>query len=563
MGTRFVYNPGSPEGADALVVFDEPHQTLASRIPAERRLLFIGEPPGIKSYRPAFLNQFGTVVCPYVLPGYQGRQLVSQSALPWHFGINRDSANNAQALSWQELEAMPLPRKPRKLSVLCSNKAFSDGHKRRLAFLERVKKRFPDSVDIFGRGFTPVADKAEALVPYRYHLVLENNDQLGFWTEKLADAFLGFCFPLFCGCADIHRYFAGGSLRCLDMDSPQQALEQIAAILEQDPYEEHLGAVIQARTQVLNEYNMFSIAASWYAALPASQALPVAERIETNTQQGKVAMDRTGARSFFLRTLDHTKKHVPTGLKQRLKTLYRAVHDFYALRVSARNPFLFVDANDTLGKRKKAEGYYSQRGQDYFVYERIFKKKPNGFFLDVGANHPTKLSNTYFLEQHGWTGLAFEPQEHVRALWADCRKTPCLPYVVGAFNGTVEFSEVQTDAWQHALAGVSSHMETQVPNLNDVPIKKVFHEQRSLQSIIEEYNLHSIDLLSVDVEGYEQEVLNGLDLEKTEIKCIILENDRSFLGDTALRECMLDRGYKQVARLSGDDVFVRRHSVGM
>src|SRR5581483_7781279 len=45
-----------------------------------------------------------------------------------------------------------------------------------------------------------------------------------------------------------------------------------------------------------------------------------------------------------------------------------------------------------------------------------FKKKRGGFFVEVGANEPRKLSQTWLLEQNGWSGVLIEPQS------ACCRK---------------------------------------------------------------------------------------------------------------------------------------------
>jgi hypothetical protein len=55
--------------------------------------------------------------------------------------------------------------------------------------------------------------------------------------------------------------------------------------------------------------------------------------------------------------------------------------------------------------------YHSQHGQDKYIIEKLNNKK-NGFFVDVGAAHPTHLSNTYTLEnQLQWSGLLIEPND--------------------------------------------------------------------------------------------------------------------------------------------------------
>ena len=57
----------------------------------------------------------------------------------------------------------------------------------------------------------------------------------------------------------------------------------------------------------------------------------------------------------------------------------------------------------------KAEGYFSQSGQDKWIVEKLFAGKQKGTFVDIGANDGITFSNTYFLEKMGWNGLAVEP----------------------------------------------------------------------------------------------------------------------------------------------------------
>ncbi|KAB7887414.1 hypothetical protein [Poseidonibacter ostreae] len=53
---------------------------------------------------------------------------------------------------------------------------------------------------------------------------------------------------------------------------------------------------------------------------------------------------------------------------------------------------------------------YSQDNQDYIVF---FKNKKDGFFCDIGGNHPLKINNTLYFEELGWMGIAFEPLPHM------------------------------------------------------------------------------------------------------------------------------------------------------
>lgn len=50
---------------------------------------------------------------------------------------------------------------------------------------------------------------------------------------------------------------------------------------------------------------------------------------------------------------------------------------------------------------------YSQEGEER-ILERLFKGKTNGFYVDCGANHPIRYSNTYRLYRKGWRGIVID-----------------------------------------------------------------------------------------------------------------------------------------------------------
>ena len=57
---------------------------------------------------------------------------------------------------------------------------------------------------------------------------------------------------------------------------------------------------------------------------------------------------------------------------------------------------------------------YSQEGEDILI-ERMIGKKKKGFYIDIGAHHPYRFSNTYYFYKQGWSGINIEPNvEHFR-----------------------------------------------------------------------------------------------------------------------------------------------------
>lgn len=255
---RFMTGPHVSD-ADYLVARGDVIPGTITDIPKERRLLVTSEPPGILDYRSDFLNQFGILVSPYQIEGFAGRTILSQPALRWWLGINLDAAQAAPAMNFGDLERLSWPEKTKTLSVVASTKAILPKHRARLAFIEKAAKRFGAEMDVFGRGFQPIADKADAILPYRYHLVLENNDIPNFWTEKLADAYLGYAFPFFSGCANLTDYFPADSFLAIDIDNPERTLDAIEAAIEEDLAGLRRPRIEAARHRLLYEHNFFAL----------------------------------------------------------------------------------------------------------------------------------------------------------------------------------------------------------------------------------------------------------------------------------------------------------------
>ncbi len=230
----------------------------------------------------------------------------------------------------------------------------------------------------------------------------------------------------------------------------------------------------------------------------------------------------------------------------------------FFLKIYTLNFRLLVQIKPYQGPSK----YYSQFGQDLFVLD-ILKGDDNKIFVDVGGNHPINGINSYLLELKGWTGIAIEPQEKLRKLWSALRKTLCLNYVIGPEEKMVNFveGEIGTDG----LSGIEGYNKCNNTNCKTIPVK-----QRRLADILTENKIENIDYLSIDVEGYEMNVLKSIDFSKVNIKLISLENDLGFkwlpflgqrlgkdLGDNKIRKFLKDKGYKYIARIVCDDFFIK------
>ncbi len=148
-----------------------------------------------------------------------------------------------------------------------------------------------------------------------------------------------------------------------------------------------------------------------------------------------------------------------------------------------------------------------------------FQRATKGTFVEVGANHPINLSQTWLLEQNGWTGILVEPQAHcceaLRAgrpgskVWQVACSSP-------EKRGTAKFLISEEDV-KSALAPSETDLDVQYSGSETVRVV-------TLSEILAEEGIHELDFLSVDVEGFELDVFQGLDFERVRPKLILVED---------------------------------------
>lgn len=288
------------DAAEWLVVFDDVAAPVVTHLPRSRRMLFVTEPHGQKSYSAHFANQFGTLVSPYAVRGFRGRWMPSQPGINWFYGVAIENGTAVSRMDLQALRDLPVPEgKAKRISVVCSTKTRLKRHRARLHLLKQLAAAFPDDIDIYGRGFRPIGDKAEVIAPYRYHIALENSDCPHFWTEKLADAYLGYALPVFSGCANVTDYFPYRSMvRLPAIDDIEGAVRTVRELLAADPWQERLGDIRAARTELIERQNIFALIER-LTALPApgpAECMPRAELVYPGAACGplRVLLRKTG-----------------------------------------------------------------------------------------------------------------------------------------------------------------------------------------------------------------------------------------------------------------------------
>lgn len=258
---------------DWLVVYNDLPVRLSEEIlPCSRdnSILVTTEPSSIKAYGNAFTAQFGFVLTSQHEKALPHRnRIYSQPALQWFYGLGADHLT-----TYDEMAANPPLNKTSLISTVCSTKQQRHTlHHTRYHFTQELKQRIPE-LDIFGHGVRPMADKAESLDSYRYHVAIENYFGLHHWTEKLSDSFLGVTLPFYYGCPNAAEYFPEESFIPIDIHDIEVACETIRSAIRDQEYEKRLPFILEARRRVLEEYNIFAVLAREIEARGAACCRP-------------------------------------------------------------------------------------------------------------------------------------------------------------------------------------------------------------------------------------------------------------------------------------------------
>ncbi|WP_372745759.1 glycosyltransferase family 10 domain-containing protein [Lutibacter sp.] len=231
----------------------------------EGGLVFIsGEPPLSRKYSYYFLKQFNHLLTSHPNVNHKNNHL-TQQALPWHFGLSFKTKKFNYC--FDDLVDLPIPVKTNKLSIITSNKKMMPGHKERMVFLDALKNKFGDQIAVFGQGINPVDDKAEALLSYQFCICIENSAINDYWSEKIADSYLGYCIPIYHGCKNITSYFEEDSLIKININNINESIKTVENVLlnSDKVYSDKIESIKVARNKLIFEYNLFNVLADFYS----------------------------------------------------------------------------------------------------------------------------------------------------------------------------------------------------------------------------------------------------------------------------------------------------------
>lgn len=207
--------------------------------------------------------------------------------------------------------------------------------------------------------------------------------------------------------------------------------------------------------------------------------------------------------------------------------------------------------------------YYSQCQQDKILNEFFFKDNKNGIFFDVGAHDGKTISNSYFFEKElNWTGVCFEPIPNIFNKLKENRSCICLNKAVYNENTTIDF--MHNEGYTEMLSGIISTYDEKHKNRIKNEINYYGGSSQILQvetiklvDVINNYNFSTIDYLSIDTEGSELQVLEGIDFTQIHINIIGIEVNYDGSADhLKIKQILQNNNFSLWNRLGSDEIYV-------
>jgi len=195
---------------------------------------------------------------------------------------------------------------------------------------------------------------------------------------------------------------------------------------------------------------------------------------------------------------------------------------------------------------------YSQDGEDMILrtfMETEYPKNHKGFYVDIGAHHPLRFSNTAYFYKKGWHGINVEPTpSQIKKFYSSRKRDINIDAAVGTSDDPLTFylfNEPALNSFDKELSLSRENDKYKIIDKVEIPLEK-------LSSILDK-NLPEgteISFMTIDVEGVDFEILESNDWQKYKPKFILIEDDIDFenITQNKIYNYLKDKGYRLVGK---------------
>lgn len=201
---------------------------------------------------------------------------------------------------------------------------------------------------------------------------------------------------------------------------------------------------------------------------------------------------------------------------------------------------------------------YAQEAED-LILEMIFKDKKDGFYVDIGAHHPIKLSNTYKFYRKGWTGINIDAMPGISDIFNKIRpRDTNIECAISESSGEKTFFIFNEPALNTlSEEDAQRHIDEGIYHL----VKKQQVKTHTINEILDQYvsSDRLIDFMSIDIEGLDKKVILDLNFNRYKPEIILFEDHNYSSEGNQINEHLEMNGYYYLAKTIRT-VFYKRKS---
>lgn len=201
---------------------------------------------------------------------------------------------------------------------------------------------------------------------------------------------------------------------------------------------------------------------------------------------------------------------------------------------------------------------YGQDGED-LILNRLLDGQAQGFYVDVGAHHPVRFSNTYLFYKRGWRGINIDAMPGSMRKFDKVRPRDInIECGVAGSAGRLmyhRFNELALNTFDATEAAYKNKPPYQLIDTVEVTVER-------LDTLLSRHlpAEQQIDFLSVDVEGKDEEVLRSNDWNRYRPRFVLAETLRTNmlgLGECPIVQFLRSMGYTPVGKAYNTSFFAR------
>lgn len=205
---------------------------------------------------------------------------------------------------------------------------------------------------------------------------------------------------------------------------------------------------------------------------------------------------------------------------------------------------------------------YSQEGEDIILRRILGKKKTVGFYVDVGAHHPKRFSNTYYFYKKRWRGINIDAKPGCMKFFRKMRPRDInLEFAISDKKQTLTyycFNEPALNGFSKTLS-IERERKGEYKIIDEIKI-----ETLTLAEVLNAYlpSNTAIDFLSVDVEGLDFQVLISNDWSKYRPNVVLVEDlNFSFdsLNNSKIYKFLINKGYHLIAKTMNTFFYINNY----